>query len=171
MALPGGRQSTGLTADIYEVSGSDGDNVWVVAADATFAQHRCGTWAVHNPGLTALDQGPVTLRAFSATNVWLAAGSDKLYGWNGNSWRPTKVVGFLGQGVVWGASSQALWVAGGSLSLSSFNGADWSTFFNGNESFTLSSSIQSQPWRMWGLDANRIWQVGDGGSIAHRQAP
>lgn len=161
-------KSTGLTQGVYDIDGTDRNNIWLLGGGSECAQWDGAGWQDRRFPTTVYLY-PRTLKVFSQRDVWAAIGAAEPYRWNGTAWTTAAPTGITSQSVVWGTGSDDLWLGGSAASLTHFDGSGWTASFNGVAANGVGSGVSSQIWRIWGLDSRNVWLVGDGGVIMKKK--
>jgi hypothetical protein len=148
-------QTSGTTAELYGMWGSDANNVWAVGAGGTILKWDGASWISVSSGTT---NDLAAVWGTQASNVWAVGAAGTILRWNGSAWSSHTsgtTNNLLG---LWGSDANDVWAVGMNGTILKWNGISWSHLSGATINFS----------GMWGSDTNNVWIVGDAGQIRHR---
>ncbi len=154
--------TSGVSSDLRDVWGASADDVWAVGASGTLLHWRGSSWTLVPNGP---DGGiPNELRGVwgsSAHDVWAVGAGGAIVHYDGAIWSIVQSGQSYSLNDVWGRSGTDVWAVGTSGRILHWNGAAWAPEASG----TLSSLNA-----LWGEggDGDRVWVVGEDGTILRR---
>lgn len=132
------------TTDLYGVSGSGPNDVWVVGKQGTIMHFDGTAWSLSQDGTGA----PLhSVYAADPNDAWLLA-AGLIHRWNGAAWSPVNNVGNDSLGVIWGTAANDVWAFGATAF--HWDGSSWTSSTIGNYSVSA----------VWGTATNDVWATG-----------
>lgn len=136
-----------FTIWLYDISGIDGKDIWVVGEQGTIAHWNGAQWLQVHSGVSATLR---TISIRSSDDVWFGGDGGTVLHWNGSAIE-RKAGGLPNFQGIWGTAADNLWAVGSGGAIYHYDGQSWSAVQTG-----FSDDFSS----VWGSSDKDIWVVG-----------
>lgn len=136
-----------FTIWLYDISGIDGKDIWVVGEKGSMAHWNGAQWLQVHSGVAATLR---TISIRSSDDVWFGGDGGTVLHWNGSAIE-LKAGGLPNFQGIWGTASDNLWAVGSGGAIYHYDGQTWSAVQTG-----FSDDFSS----IWGSSDKDIWVVG-----------
>ena len=136
-----------FTIWLYDISGIDGKDIWVVGEKGSMAHWNGAQWLQVHSGVAATLR---TISIRSSDDVWFGGDGGTVLHWNGSAIE-LKAGGLPNFQGIWGTAADNLWAVGSGGAIYHYDGQTWSAVQTG-----FSDDFSS----IWGSSDKDIWVVG-----------
>ncbi len=145
--------STGLTEELIEMWGKDGENIWAITRSGLIYKYDGTSWFLHG---TSTSGDLLGIWGSGSGKIWAVGWNGTILKFDGTNWspEPTPVSDRLND--IWGIDDNNIWVIGNNGVILKYDGVSW---------IQQNSGTSSNLRGIWGVDSLNIWAVGGGGSI------
>jgi DNA-binding beta-propeller fold protein YncE len=152
-----GRMGTSTYAELWDIWGTSGDDIFAVGEDGAIIHYNGSAWRTMKTNSASQLRG---VWGSSSSNVYAVGSNGTILHYNGRTWRLAyggyKPFSYID---VWGSSASDVFVVGDQGKIVHYDGNAWSS---------MDSDVS--PWQLigvWGSSASDVFVVGLSGKISH----
>ncbi|MCB9558195.1 MAG: hypothetical protein H6707_18915 [Deltaproteobacteria bacterium] len=139
--------------DLWDVYATSANNIWAVGRNRFVVQYDGAQWKTHAPQLSG---EALAVWTSAKDDVWVASSSGDVERFDGQKWTGATKLTTASIGAIHGISKTDSYAVSSQGEIFHFNGTQWTPIKSGT-TFALRD--------IWAVDAQKVWIVGDGGTV------